>query len=202
MTVNRSLDLAKARARVGELEESSVPVEVHSELHKNFEDSQARVRELELALVTEESKVSNSEESLRRLREESDEKLGLARESEDQLKSELGQARAKAKAESKAKAAAESRAEIAEAKVAASEKELEEIAMDAVYLVWSHNRSVDLSFLNDPSVQARFETRLAAEASAAAQARQAISEGRVPEADPVVEMEAEVPPEASNIPPV
>ena len=75
MTVNRSLDLAKARARVGEMEESSVSLEVHSELQKNFDDSQARVRELELALVTEESKVSNSEESLRRLREESDEKL-------------------------------------------------------------------------------------------------------------------------------
>ena len=82
-----------------------------------------------------------------------------------------------------------------------ADEELEGIAIDAVYVAWTHNRSMDLSFLEDPSVQARFETKLSAEASAAAQARQAISEGRVPEVDPVVEIEAEVPPTASNISP-
>ena len=110
----------------------------------------------------------------------------------DKLRSELEQA--KAKAESKARA-------VAEAKVAAADEELEGIAIDAVYLAWTHNRSMDLSFLEDPSAQARFETRLSVEASAAAQARQAASEGRVPDVDPVVEIEAEVPPTASNIPP-
>ena len=145
-------------------------------------------------MVTEESKVSSTEDSLRRLREESDEKLRLAKESEDKLRSELEQAKAKARAESRARA-------VAEAKVAAANKELKGIAMDAVYLAWTHNRSMDLSFLEDPSVQARFETRLSAEEFAAAQAQQAISEGRVPNIDLVVEIEAEVPPTASDIPP-
>ena len=121
MTVNKSLDLAKARARIREMEESSVSLEVHSELQKSFDDSQARVRELELALVTEESKVSDIEASMRRLREESDEKLRLAQESEDQIKLELEQTRARVEAKVQT---AESRAETAEAKVAASEKEL------------------------------------------------------------------------------
>ena len=75
MTVNRSIDLLKARTRIGELEESSVPVEVHSELQKKFEDSQTRVQELEIDLVSEESKVSDVEDSLKRLRDESEEKL-------------------------------------------------------------------------------------------------------------------------------
>lgn len=77
MTVNRSLNLLKTRTRVGELEESSVPVEVHSELQKKFEDSQTWVQELEIDLVTEESKVFSAEDSLKRLREESDEKSTL-----------------------------------------------------------------------------------------------------------------------------
>ena len=75
VTVNRSLDLAKARARIGEMEESSVPLEVHSNLQKTLDDSQSRVRELELTLVLEESKVSDAIASLKRLREESDEKI-------------------------------------------------------------------------------------------------------------------------------
>ena len=79
VTVNRSLELFETRARVGELEESSVPVEVHSELQKKFDDSQNRVQELEIDLVTEESKVSNIKDSLKRLREESEEKLRLAK---------------------------------------------------------------------------------------------------------------------------
>lgn len=184
VTVNRSLDLLKIRTQVGDLEESIVPVEVHSELQKKIEDSQTRVQE---------SKVSSAEDSMKHLREDSDEKLRLAKESEDKLRSELERTKAKLKAESKAKA-------VLAAKVKSADEELEGIAIDAVYLVWTHNRSMDLSFLEDPSVQARFETRLSAKASAAAQARQAASEGRVPNIDPVVEIEAEVPPTASNVP--
>lgn len=200
VTVNRSLDLLETRTRVGELEESFVTVEVHSELQKKFEDSQTRVQELEIDLVTEESKVSSVEDSLKRLREESEEKLWLAQESEDKLLSDLGKLRselarwqAKAEAESKARA-------MAEARVKSADEELEGIAVDDVYLAWTHNRSMELSFLKDPSAQARFETRLSAEESAAAQARHAASEGRVPEANPVVEIEAEVPPSASDVP--
>ena len=192
---------------MGELEESSVPVEVHSELLKKFDDSQSRVQELEIDLVTEESKVSNLEDSLKRLREESEKELRLTRESEgklrsnldklrlelDKLQSELGRCRAQAEAESKARA-------LAEAKVKAADEELEGIAIDAVYLAWTNNRSMDLSFLEDPSALARFETRLSAEESAAAQARQAASEGRLPEDNPIVEIEADVPPAASNVP--
>lgn len=52
---------------------------------------------------------------------------------------------------------------------------------------------MDLSFLGDPSILARFETKLAAEESAKAQAQLAVSEGRVPEVNPVVVMEVDVP---------
>lgn len=168
VTVNRSLELFESRDRVGELEESSVPVEVHSELQKKFDDSQNRVQELEIDLVTEESKVSNIKDSLKRLREESEEKLRLAKESEDKLRSDLGklqselaQCRAKLEAESRARA-------LTEAKVKSADEELEGIAIDAVYLDWTNNRSMDLSFLEDPSALARFETRLSAGESAAA----------------------------------
>ena len=91
---------------------------------------------------------------------------------------------------------------VAEAKVKSADKELEGISIDAVYLylAWTNNRSMDLSFLEDPSALARFETRLSAEESAVAQARQAASEGRVPEDNPVVEIEADVPLAASNVP--
>ena len=207
VTVNRSLELFKARARVGELEESSVPVEVHSELQKKFDDSLSRVQELEIDLVTEESKVSNLEDSLKRLREESEKELRLTRESEGKLQSDLGKLRSdldklqlelercRAQAEAEAKARA-----LAEAKVKAAEEELEGIAVDAVYLAWTNNRSMDLTFLEDPSALARFETRLSAEESAAAQARQAASKGRIPEDNPIVEIEADVPPAASNVP--
>ena len=214
VTVNKSLDFFKARARVGELEESSVPVEVHSELQKKFDDSQSRVQQLEIDLVTEESKVSNLEDSMKRLREESEKELQLTRESEgklrsdlDKLRSELERYRAQAEAESKARSLAEAKVKaeskaraLAEAQVKAAEEELERIAIDAVYLAWTNNRSMDLTFLEDPSALARFETRLSAEASAAAQARQAVSEGRIPEDNPIVEIEADVPPAASNIP--
>ena len=193
MTVNRSLDLAKARSRIGETEESSVPLEVHSTFQKTLDDSQSRVRELELTLVLEESKVSDAVESLKRLREESDERVRLAQESEARVKLELERTRIRADA-------AEAKVKTAEAKVAASEKELAEMALDAVYLVLSYNMSVDLSFLADPSIHARFKTRLAAEESAKAQAQLAVSESRVPKADPVVVMEAEVPPETLETP--
>ena len=185
---------------MGELEESSVPVEVHSGLQKKFDDSQTQVQELEIDLVTEESKVSNLEDSLKRLREESEEELRLTRESEGKLWSDLNKlqleverCRAQVEVESKARA-------LAEAKVKAADEELEGIAIDAVYLAWTNNRSMDLTFLEDPSALTRFETRLSAEASAAAQARQAASEGRIPEDNPIVEIEADVPPAASNTP--
>ena len=91
-----------------------MPVEVHSEPQKKFEDSQTRVQELEIDLVTEESKVSSVKDSLKRLREESEEKLRLAKESEDKLRSDLSKLRselawcqAKVEAESKARAVAE-----------------------------------------------------------------------------------------------
>ena len=214
VTVNKSLDFFKARARVGELKESSVPVEVHSELQKKLYDSQSRVQELEIDLVTEESKVSDLEDSMKRLREESEKELQRARESEaklrsdlDKLQSEMERCRAQLEAEVKARALAEAQVKaeaqaraLAEAKVKAADVELEEIAIDAVYLAWTNNRSMDLTFLEDPSALARFETRLSAEASAAAQARQAVSEGRIPEVNPIVEIEADVPPAASNTP--
>lgn len=52
--------------------------------------------------------------------------------------------------------------------------------------------------MEEPSLLARFETKFAAEESAKAQ--QAVSEGRIPEVDPIVVMEVEVPPEASKTP--
>lgn len=83
--------------------------------------------------------------------------------------------------------------ESAEARVKAAEVEMEGVATKALYLAWTYNRSMDLSSLGDPSMLARFETKLAAEESAAAQAQKAASEGKVSELDPVVEIEAEVP---------
>ena len=59
---------------------------------------------------------------------------------------------------------------------------------------------MDLSFAEDPSMLARFETRFSAEASAAAQAAKATSEGRAPENDPIVVIEADVTPESSDVP--
>ena len=228
VTVNQSLEFSKARARLGELAESSVPVEVHSELQKRLDDSQSRVMELEVDLVTEESKVSDLEDSMKRLREESEKESQQAKESETKLRSELGKlqselekCRAQLKAEAKARASAEAQVKVeaqarasaeaqveveaqaralAEAKAKAADEELEGIGMDAIYLAWINNRSMDLAFLEDPSALARFETRLSAEESAAAQARQAISEGRTPEANPIVVIEADVPPAASNPP--
>ena len=209
---------------MGELAESSVPVEVHSELQKRLDDSQSRVMELEVDLVTEESKVSDLEDSMKRLREESEKESQQAKESETKLRSELGKlqselekCRAQLKAEAKARASAEAQVKVeaqarasAEAQVAAeaqaralaeaADEELEGIGMDAIYLAWINNRSMDLAFLEDPSALARFETRLSAEESAAAQARQAISEGRTPEANPIVVIEADVPPTASGTP--
>ena len=189
-------------------------MEIHSELQKKFDDFQNRVQELKIDLVTEESKVSNIKDSMKRLREESEKELQRARESEaklrsdlDKLQSEMERCRAQMEAEVKARALAEAQVKaeaqaraLAEAKVKAADEELEGIAIDAVYLAWMNNRSMDLTFLEDPSALARFETRLSAEASAAAQARQAVSEGRVPEVNPIVEIEADVPPAASNIP--
>lgn len=64
------------------MEESLVTMEVHSELQKSFDDAQSLVRELELALVTEESKVSGAEMAMKHLRKELEEKVRVAQESE------------------------------------------------------------------------------------------------------------------------
>ena len=158
--------------------------------------------------------MSDLEDSMKRLREESEKELQRSRESEaklrsdlDKLQSEMERCRAQMEAEVKARALAEAQVKaeaqaraLAEAKVKAADEELEGIAIDAVYLAWTNNRSMDLTFLEDPSALARFETRLSAEASAAAQARQAVSEGRIPEDNPIVEIEADVPPATSNTP--
>ena len=92
------------------------------------------------------------------------------------------------------------RAEAAKAQVVASEKEIEGVAEEALYLAWCHNRSMDLSFMEEPSLLARFETKLAAEESATTQTQLAVSEGRVPEVDPIIVMEVEVPSDTSKAP--
>ena len=63
VTLCRSYDLAQAREQIGELEESSVSMEMYSKLQKQLEDTQARVRELELQVVLEESKALATQES-------------------------------------------------------------------------------------------------------------------------------------------
>lgn len=150
---------------------------------------------------------------MRHLREELEEKVRVAQESEAQAKveetfltnrvaqlnSDIEKMRGQVQSADDRAAAANAKVETAEAQVAAFEKEMEEMAIEAVYLVWSYNRSVDLSLLGDPSIVARFETKLAAEESAKAQAQLVVSEGRVPEADPVVVMEVDVPLETSEI---
>lgn len=160
-----------------------------------------------MQLLLEESKVSTAELATVRLRENMEEKVWVSQESETQTKveetflthkvaqlnSELEKMRGRAEA-------AKANVVAAEDKVVASEKEMEGVAMEAIYLAWSHNRSMDLLFLGDPSILARFETKLNAEEFAEVQARLAVSESRVPEADPVVVMEVEVPPEASKTP--
>ena len=181
-----------------EMEESSVTMEVHSLLQKQCDDYKSRVQELELQLVEEESKVSAGELAKERLREELEEKVRVAQEAETQAKVE------EAFLSNKVTDLTSDLAKMkswAENRVAEVEAEMEGMAMDALYLAWSHNKSMDLSFAEDPSMLARFETRFSAEASAAAQAEKATSEGRVPEVDPVVVIEADVPPEVSNIPP-
>ena len=154
------------------------------------------MRKLELVLVLEESKVLAAESATVHLRKELEKKVRVSRESETQAKVEEAFLTNKVAQLNTGLEKMRSRAETAEAKVVASEKEMEGVAVEAIYLGWSHNRSMDLSFLGDPSVLARFETKFAAEESAEAQARLAVSEGGVPEADHVVVIEAEVPPEA------
>ena len=53
-------------------------MEVHSTLQKYFDDSQSWVRELELQLVLEESKVSAAESAAVHVREELEEKVQIA----------------------------------------------------------------------------------------------------------------------------
>ena len=88
MTLTRSFDLAKARDRISKIEESSVALEVHSELQKQLDDSQSRVRELELQLVLEESRVTAVKLATDRLCEELEEKVWVAQEAETQAKVE------------------------------------------------------------------------------------------------------------------
>ena len=132
--------------------------------------------------MLEESKVTDVVESLKRLRKESDERVRLVRESEAQVRFELDKMRARANAD-------EAHAKAAEAKVVASGKELSEMALDAVHLVWSYNWFVDLSFLQEPTLETHFETRLAV----------VHSEGRALDANPIVVIEADVPSDAPEI---
>ena len=72
--------------------------------------------------------------------------------------------------------------------------------MEAVYLAWCHNMSMDLKFMEEPSLLACFEMKLAAEESAKAQVQQAVSKGKISEVDPIEVMEVKVPPKASKTP--
>ena len=63
-------------------------MEVHFQLQKQFDDSLSRVRELELQLVLEESKVSATESAIVHLYEELEEKVRVAQESNTQAKVE------------------------------------------------------------------------------------------------------------------
>ena len=175
---------------------------MHSELQKKFDDSQSRVRELELQLVLEESKVSAAESAAVRLREEMEKKVQAAQEAESQARVEEAFLTGKVAQLNSELEKMLGRAEAAEALVVASEKEMEGVAEEALYLAWCHNRCIDLFFMEEPSMLARFETKLAAEESATAQAQLAVSEGRVPEVDPIVVMEVEVPSDTSKAPEV
>ena len=48
VTLSRSFDLANAQEKMKDMEESSVSMEIHSELQKKFDDSQSQIQELEL----------------------------------------------------------------------------------------------------------------------------------------------------------
>ena len=154
------------------------------------------MQELELQLVEEESKVSEGELAKERLHEELEEKVRVAQEAETQAKVE------EAFLSNKVTDLTSDLAKMkswAENRVAEVEAEMEGMAMDALYLAWSHNKLMGLSFEENPSMLARFETRFSTEASAAAQAEKAISEERVSEVDPVVVIEEDVLIEFSKI---
>ena len=180
-----------------DMEESSVSMEVHSLLQKQCDDYKSRLQEVELRLAEEESKVSAAELAKDQLRQELEEKVRVAQEAETQAKVEEAFLTTKV---SDLTSELEKVKSWATAKVGEVETEMEGMAMDALYLAWSHNKSMDLSFAEDPSMLAKFETRFSAEASAAAQAEKATSEGRAPENDPIVVIEANVPPEVSSAP--
>ena len=63
-----------------------------------------------------------------------------------------------------------SRAEATEAKVIDAEVEMEGVAEKALYMAWCTNRSMDLSFMEEHSLLARFETKLVVEESTENQA--------------------------------
>ena len=196
VTIARSYDLAKARDQIQNMEESTVTLEVHSQLQKECDDYKSRVQELELQLVLEESKVTAAVLAKENLRNELEEKVRVAQEAETQAKVEETFLANKVTQLTSDLTEMRGKVESAEARVKAAEEEMEGVATEALYLAWTYNRLMDLSFLGDPSMLARFETKLAAEESAAAQAQKAASEGKVPELDPVVEIEAEVPSDA------
>ena len=181
-----------------DMEESSVSMEVHSLLQKQCDDYKSRLQEVELRLAEEESKVSAAELAKDQLRQELEEKVRVAQEAETQAKVEEAFLTTKV---SDLTSELEKVKSWATTKIGEVETEMEGMAMDALYLAWSHNKSMDLSFAEDPSMLAKFETRFFAKASAAAQAEKATSEGRIPEVDPIVVIEADVPPEASDVPP-
>ena len=149
-------------------------------------------------MVEEESKVSASELAKDQLREELEEKVRVAQEAETQAKVEEAFLATKVNDLTSDLAKVKS---WVKARVAEVETKMQRMDMDALYLAWSHNKSMDLSFAEDPSMLARFETRFSAEASAAAQAEKATSEGRVSEVDPIVVIKADVPPESFDVPP-
>lgn len=96
-----------------------------------------------------------------RLHEELEEKVWIAQESETQAKveeaffantitqltSDLTEMRGKAESAETKVTDAEDKVAAAEAKVKAFEEEMEGVATEALYLAWSYNRSMDLSFL-------------------------------------------------------
>lgn len=180
-----------------DMEESSVSMEAHSLLQKQCDDYKSRLQEVELRLAEEESKVSAAELAKDQLRQELEEKVRVAQEAETQAKVEEAFLTTKV---SDLTSELEKVKSWATAKIGEVEIEMEGMVMDALYLAWSHNKSMDLSFAEDPSMLAKFETRFSAEASAAAQAEKATSEGRAPENDPIVVIEANVPPEVSSAP--
>lgn len=86
--VARSYDLAKSRDQIQNMEESTITLEVHSQLQKECDDYKSRMQELELKLVLEESKVTATVPARENLRKKLEEKVRVAQEAETQAKVE------------------------------------------------------------------------------------------------------------------